>query len=74
MQEKEPGHRYDTECKGCKTPIVMVKLASEKWHPCDRELFKIVDGQGVIQYGLRSHFATCPKAENFRRKRDANAG
>ena len=69
----KPGQHFDAECKSCKAKIIMVALTSGKWHPCDDHIHKIVDDEGRIVSGRRSHFATCPDAEKWRKDR-ADAG
>ncbi len=68
----KPGQHFDAECKSCKAKIIMVVLASGKWHPTDDVVHKIVTDDGAIVSGRRSHFATCPDADDWRKQREAS--
>lgn len=60
--------REDT-CRGCGAAIVWIRL-NGRWHPCEPRRLQIIDeDSGRLVAGRESHFATCPKADNFRRKR-----
>lgn len=56
-------------CKGCGEAIVWVRL-NGRWHPANpRKLSIIVDEErGRLVTGHESHYATCPKADDFRKK------
>lgn len=70
-------------CKGCGAEIVWLKTRSGKNIPVDVPEMKIVNGiiQNEIKHEavttavefdpsyMTSHFATCPKADRFRRSR-----
>lgn len=60
---------FDTRCKSCDAEIVMVKLNTGKWVPCNREpnMRKIVSIDGDVVTGWRAHFATCKQPNRFRR-------
>ncbi len=54
-------------CKACRASIVMLQTRSGKWMPVDKETYN----HGDVTFDAkqhRSHFATCPKADKFRRK------
>lgn len=61
-----------TLCRGCKAPIKFIKLARGKMHPVNPEpkcLWVLVAGAGYcLRECYESHFATCPKAAEFRKK------
>ncbi len=58
-------------CEGCGEPIRFVTLASGKLHPVESspDTLVMVDGdeRGRVVRMYRSHFATCPQADLFRR-------
>ena len=66
-------------CRGCQRPILWVKTPVGKMHPLDpapekRWVFIDDDNFPELQgWSLmdtyKSHFATCPEADNFRKKR-----
>ena len=78
----QPGDRVREKCKGCGAQIVMVMTSRGKWIPCDPARVA-VDGERVLVFangvvgrrfkdyssGLQSHFSSCPKAAEFRRKK-----
>jgi len=58
MRKATFGHRLVpplTRCRGCQAPIVWRRTEAGRWMPCNP------DGT--------PHWATCPKAEAFRRLR-----
>jgi hypothetical protein len=65
----EPG-----ECRGCGAPIYWVKLESGKCMPLDRGRqvrVGFISGRGFVAHGsYTSHFATCPAAKDFRKKKE----
>ena len=77
----QPGDRRQTECRGCKAPIVMVYTSGRKWMPCERTPSR-VDGQrslifndGVTgrrhrdyEVGLEPHWASCPASDEFKER------
>lgn len=68
-QAREPGYRFKGKCRSCGALIRMVWIKSGKWHPCDSTPQKVITTDGVVVAGLRSHFATCPNADQHRRGR-----
>jgi len=59
-------------CRSCGASIVWVVLrGSGKPHPCDPGMLTVVTDVGQIVKGRGSHFATCPKADDFRRMKQA---
>jgi len=58
-----------TNCKKCGAQIEFIKMKSGKFMPVNVEPYKIVvtDG-GETARGRTSHYATCPFAQEFRKK------
>jgi hypothetical protein len=56
-------------CKGCGAEILWVKSEKGKMIPIDKKV-KLVFYKEVGRFiqGHESHFATCPKADSFRKK------
>lgn len=77
-----PGDRIDGRCKGCGAELFFIVSVKEKLVPCDRIPFK-TDGQRLLVFpdgsvarthalftqGHQSHWASCPKAQDFRKKK-----
>ena len=61
-----------SECNGCKAEIQWIKTPEGRNHPVDVPPVQIwieqSDGSWKLQPGFTSHFATCPKADEFRKK------
>lgn len=58
------------ECSGCGALIYWVEMASGKRMPVDRgadSRVLVENGVGRVVRCYASHFATCPKAERFRK-------
>jgi hypothetical protein len=53
-------------CRGCGAEIVWLEL-NGKNHPCDLPSLRVIY-QGHLVEAHTSHFATCPKAGEFRRR------
>jgi len=62
-----------TKCKGCGTEIIWIETTNSKKHPLNakKESIWVHDGGNnwSIMTGHTSHFATCPKADEFRRSK-----
>ena len=57
------------KCKGCDAEIIWVKTQKGKSTPLDqKEITIYVTGTQSIVKGHQSHWATCPKAESFKKK------
>jgi len=59
-------------CKGCGQPITWV-LLNGKPHPADAKPIMIIY-EGKLISGHISHFATCPRADEFRKQKRMNHG
>lgn len=55
-----------TTCRGCGAPIVWIKTKAGRPNPCDPNIVAVVTDEGEVVRGRISHFATCPKAGEFR--------
>ena len=69
-------------CRKCGKLIKFIRMMSGKWEPCDPALarpdgeLQLVFSDGTVgkhharlDFGFISHFATCPDAEFFKRKK-----
>ena len=56
-----------TRCHGCDAEIEWVKTPAGKSTPCDPKVLTIVTEAGEVVKGRVSHFATCSKADRFRK-------
>ncbi len=68
--------RQDGQCRSCGADIYWVTMMTGKKMPIDRASERrIVDtGYGwKVDIAYRSHFETCPKADQHRRRRDGAA-
>lgn len=54
-------------CRGCQAPILWVTTPTGRRIPLDPQPVLALVGQGHV-LGRVSHFATCPKANSFRRR------
>ena len=61
------------KCKGCGAVIVFIKLQSGKLTPIDAKqksfYYNPKNDEWVLLKGHELHFATCPKADQFRKKK-----
>lgn len=57
-----------TKCRSCGAEIEFVRLSSGKWNPVDPKRLTIVTDAGLVVSGRVSHFATCPNADQHRRR------
>ena len=78
----EPGSRIKTTCRGCHKPILKILTINRRWGPFDPVPVK-PDGKRMLifpdgrtgryherfELGHESHFATCPNADQFKRKK-----
>jgi len=59
-----------TPCRSCGEEIVFVKTAAGKKMPIDADTW--TEGEEYFEPRVhRSHFATCPQAEQFRKKQSS---
>lgn len=63
---EEKAQKFETECKNCKEPIVMMLMTTGKWHPCNPERYAVEDKTGATHTALRSHFGTCSARDDNR--------
>ena len=67
--------RTITVCKKCGAPIEFLKSEKGKFIPVNDESYQVlVSDAGKTIRGRRSHFATCPYAETFRKKEGKTGG
>jgi len=60
------------KCKGCGQEIKWVEMATGKKMPLDHkplQMVQVKDGIGEVIPVYMPHFATCPNAKEFRRKK-----
>lgn len=58
------------KCRGCEAEIDFVKNKyTGKRIPVNLEYIRVVTDDGRVIRGRISHFATCPKAEQFRKNK-----
>lgn len=58
------------KCRGCEAEIIFIEdKYTGKKIPVNAEYVKVVTDYGRIIRGRISHFATCPKAERFRKNK-----
>lgn len=60
-------------CRACKAPIFFAPSPAGKMIPIDAAPEKrivIRDGVAHVESTFTAHFATCPEAEQFRRRRN----
>jgi hypothetical protein len=62
------------KCAGCGAEIKWVKTKAGKRMPVNVELKTIVTEDGEVVRGYESHFATCPKADDFRKRKPRKNG
>lgn len=55
------------KCRGCGAPMEWVKSTTGRNIPVDPKRVTVVLDDGQVVTGRVSHFATCPKAGEFRR-------
>lgn len=70
ITEAEKAQREPGTCSGCQAPIYWVTLASGKRMPLDRgreTRMVFHEGQWLALGAYKSHFASCPEADRFRK-------
>lgn len=58
-----------SRCRGCAKEIRWATLPTGKKVPLDPQPVLALLAEGHVELGRVNHFATCPKAESFRRAR-----
>jgi hypothetical protein len=61
-------------CKACNAELIWVKMQSGRVMPCNAtpQKFILINNEkkiGCLVEGYIPHWATCPKAKNFKHKR-----
>lgn len=55
-------------CKGCGSAIIWIKTKNGKSMPVDLKEISIMTIDGRMEAGFIPHWATCPKAKEFKKK------
>lgn len=58
-----------SNCKACGAPIVWMKTRNNKNIPVDRHTVRDLEAEVFDPATMIAHFASCPKAADFRKKR-----
>lgn len=62
------------KCKGCGAEIKFIKSEnSGKMMPCEADRVTIYTDSGIRCSGYPVHWATCPEADKFRKKKGGGA-
>ena len=59
-------------CRRCNEPIKFIKTKNGKFMPVNLDKKLFVTEDGYVNKGYESHFATCPFADEFRKKDNSN--
>lgn len=63
----------NARCKACGAHLEWVRSPLGKMIPVNDEPYRVlVTDDGAAVRGRRSHWETCPKADEFRKKKGAN--
>jgi hypothetical protein len=63
-------HPFEVQCSSCGKPIVWFRTKTGKRMPVDAETTKPTDAEHQLDLSRhKSHFATCPYADQHRRPR-----
>jgi len=79
QQEKEAGPKsgaykiHLSPCKGCGQPIHYVETLRGRRMPCNERKLTVITMLGDVVSGWEAHFATCPQADKFRKKKQTEA-
>ena len=60
------------KCKSCGADIIWIEMQSGKKMPCNSEKTTIVTEDGKTITGYIPHWATCPNAQNFKKRGKEN--
>ncbi len=61
------------KCAGCGAEIYWVKSMKGRAMPVNTKKQSLITPEGNVVSGYTSHFATCPKAADFKRPRAVKA-
>lgn len=70
LTEAEKAQRSDATCSSCGALIYWITMPSGKRMPIDRgreQRVCFIDGQWRVLGSYKSHFASCPQADQHRR-------
>ena len=56
-------------CKGCGAAVFWIYTIKGKWMITEREPMTICDSFGNVSQGYPVHWATCPEAKQFKKKK-----
>lgn len=59
-------------CSSCKNPIMWLTTKNGRPSPVDPRQLRVISADGAYHTGYESHFASCPQAEKFRKKKTAS--
>lgn len=57
-----------SNCRLCGAPLVWISTPAGKRMPCDAARVTVVLDDGQVVTGRVSHFATCPRADEARKR------
>ena len=58
----------EARCRGCDAEIQWITTVRGGKAPCDVKKITVVTPSGQYMVGFTSHFATCPKSDDFRQR------
>ena len=61
-----------SKCASCQADVVWIKTKKGNSAICDPKVVQVITDEGDVVRGRISHFATCPQAEAWRKKREAS--
>lgn len=56
-------------CRSCGKPIVFIATPAGKQLPCDAPVLSVVTDAGEVVRGRAPHWASCPAAAEWRKKK-----
>jgi len=69
QQGKEAGLRL-VACKSCGESIHFVETRKGRLMPCNEKKLTVITVLGDVVSGWEAHWATCPQAEKFGKKKE----
>lgn len=57
-------------CSGCQQAIIWLTTKNGRPSPVDPRQLRVISADGAYHTGYESHFASCPKAARFRKKKE----